>query len=225
MEKLIEFCQTKYKDELGFKFGLANLFSLILFVACIYLQSTPASNNLIDGLNSIKVKALIDMDEGIIPSLTLMQLIYSVAFMIFIAWLSRKLSEGLFYLFSLKADFQKTIIDITITYSAHKDNAAAKKELGISAKSKLEKKQKQSNRTRALAETFLTTSIANIILFNASLQNITLSMITAAVYLAVTWRSFYFFVSDILPYYVAVKYSNDELSYFKDSFDDSQNIS
>lgn len=222
MEKLIEFCQAKYKDELGFRFSLSNLFTIILFISCIYLRSTPENQALISGLNSIKIKTLIDMEDGIIPSLTLMQSIYSVAFMILIVWLSRKLSEGLFYLFSLKSDFQKTIIDITITYSASQENAAAKKELGISGKSTLERNQKKSNRTRGLAEIFLTTGTANLILFDQNLSNFAISIINITIYLAITWKSFHFFISDILPYYVAIKYSNNELTDLRSSFNDSQ---
>lgn len=222
MDKLIEYCQARYQEEVGFKFSLANIFAWLFFVTAIYIKFELGEEVIITGLNSIKVKLLMDLSEGVIPSLTMMQLIGSIAFVIVTAWLAREVAEGLFYLFCLKSDFQKLIVEMTILYSQHKDNGVAKKELGISAKTELEKNQRNLKRSRALAEIFLAMACCCIILFKLNFGNISLSLGGFAIFVVLTWRSFHYFISDILPYFVAVRYSADQLTLIKDSFTSTQ---
>jgi hypothetical protein len=218
MEKFWEYCQSKYKDELGFKFSLANLFSLLLFMTAAFMQTSTPADNLYGGLTQLKVKSLIDMTDGVIPSLTMMQLFWSIAFVIGIVWISRNFSEGMFYLFSLKSDFQQTIIDMSCIYAEQKKNPTAMHELGVSAKTELEKKQKQANRSRAFTEIFLSVCCITILLFPLTATNICVSVGAFAIYGALTWKSFYFFVAEILPYHVAVRYSRNELTMFLESY-------
>ncbi|NNA66416.1 hypothetical protein [Pseudomonas gessardii] len=222
MDKLIEYCQARYQEEVGFKFGLANIFAWFFFVTAIYVRYELNGDSAIAGFNGVKVKSLIDLSEGVIPSLTMMQLMISIAFVLVVVWLARKLGEGLFYLFCLKSDFQKLIVDMTILYSQHKDNVAAKKDLGISAKTELEKNQQKLKRSRVLAEMFLAMACCCISVFRFDFFNVSLVIGCFMVFLVFIWRSFHYFISDVLPYFVAIRYSADQLTLIQDSFSASQ---
>lgn len=217
MDKLLEYCKSRYEEEIGFKFSLVNVFSWLFFAICAYVSSSENGAQLIEGLKNLKVKTLLDMTDGVIPSLNTLELIGAVAFVIIIAWLSRELSEGLFYLFTLKDDFQKLIIDITITYHANKHNEISKRALGIGAKFEIERNQKKIRRIRSLAEAFLAISAATIYSFPFTMTNIAVWLACFFGFVGVTWKSFHYFVSDILPYHVAVRYSSGELTEIRDS--------
>ncbi|MBN3965835.1 hypothetical protein IMW75_11150 [Pseudomonas gregormendelii] len=218
MDKLLEYCKARYDEELGFKFSLANIFSWLFFVVCIHVGCALKSDNVLLGLSELKVKALIDMSDGVIPSLALTELISSVAFVLFVAWFARKLSEGLFFLFTLKSDFQLLIIDITLIYHGYKYDEAKRVALGLDAKREIERNQKQAKRTRSLAEVFLAASMGILVVLHFTAVNLALGFVCFALFVVVTWRSFHFFISGILPYYVAIKYSAGELLEIKEAF-------
>ncbi|MCI8208163.1 hypothetical protein AUC61_01325 [Pseudomonas sp. S25] len=218
MDKLLEYCKKRYDEELGFKFSLSNIYSWIFFVLCINIGSADPSPDIYRGLKDMKVKSLIDMTEGVIPSLAIADLLASVAFVISLAWLSRKLSEGLFFLFTLKSDFQLLIIDITIIYHGFKYDEAKRKAFGLDAKAEIDRNQKKARRIRSLGEVFLAMSLGILFALSFTWTNILISLASAIAFLIATWRSFSFFISSILPYYVAIKYSNGELLQIKEAY-------
>lgn len=217
MDKLLEYCKKKYEEELGFKFSLANIYSWIFFIICINIGST-ANQDIYHGLKDMKVKSVIDMTDGVIPSLSMADLIESIAFVILLSWLSRKLAEGLFYLYTLKADFQLLIIEITIVYHSHKYDETKRKALGLDAKTEIDTNQKRAKRIRSLSEVFLASAVGVALALELSWTNTLICIVALVAFLVTTWHSFSFFVSSILPYYVAVKYSAGELLEIKEAF-------
>lgn len=221
MDKLIEYCKARYDEELGFKFGLANIFSWFFFVVCIRIRGDGTGLDVVDGLSNVKLKAIIDMTEGAIPSLTMMQVIYSIAFVVAIIWISRKLSEGLFYMFTLKSDFQLLVIEMTIIFHEHRNDELRRRALGLGAKVEIERNQKRIRRIRSLAELFLIVSLATLSVLPFSWVNGGVVLVGFVIFVVVTWSSFHFFVESLLPYFVAVKYSAGELTDIRTSFSDS----
>lgn len=218
MDKLLEYCKARYDEELGFKFGLANIFSWLFFIVCIHINSEGSGANILEGLSGVKLKTIIDMSEGAIPALSMLQVLYSIAYFILIIWMSRKLSEGLFYLFTLKEDFQLLIIEITIILHKHKGEELRKRELGLGAKVEIERNQKKIKRMRSVAEIFLSIAVATLLVLPFSGLNSIVIVASFIVFVVTTWSSFHFFVSDLLPYYVAVKYSAGELTEIRSSY-------
>lgn len=218
MEKLLEYCKNKYDEELGFKFSLANIYSWAFYVVCVHIGSGSQSSNVYYGLKEMKVKLLIDMSDGAIPSLSIAELLSSIAFVVLLAWVSKKLSEFLFYIFTLKSDFQLLIIDITIIYHNYRYDEAKRRALGLDAKAEIDRSQKRARRVRSLAEVFLATSFGILFVLGFTWINIILAVVAFMAFIIVTWRSFHFFVSSILPYYVAIKYSAGELLDIKEAY-------
>ncbi|MFJ3413273.1 hypothetical protein [Pseudomonas protegens] len=218
MDKLLEYCKARYDEELGFKFSLSNIFSWFFFVVCIHVYYDGESTNVIQGLSLLKVKSLMDFSDGVIPSLSILQVLYSIAFVIFVIWLSRKLSEGLFYLFSLKEDFAGFILEMTLLFHEHKHDDARRRALGLGAKVEIERNQKKIRRTRSVADLFLVIGIAVLFVLPFCWINFFVAVMSFSGFLVVMWCSFHFFVSDLLPYYVAIKYSAGELTEIRESY-------
>ncbi|VVM63392.1 hypothetical protein PS645_01385 [Pseudomonas fluorescens] len=221
MDKLIEYCKARYDEELGFKFGLANIFSWLFFVVCVRIGVDGTGLNIVNGLANVKLKAIIDMSDGAIPSLTMLQVLYSIAFVVLVIWISRKLSEGLFYMFTLKSDFQLLIIEMTIIFHEHKNDDLRKRALGLGAKVEIERNQKRIRRVRSLAELFLIISLATVLILPFSWINTGVVLVGVIVFIVITWSSFHFFIESLLPYFVAVKYSAGELTDIRTSFSDT----
>ncbi|VVN27088.1 hypothetical protein PS684_04585 [Pseudomonas fluorescens] len=221
MDKLLEYCKARYDEELGFKFGLANIFSWFFFVVCLRIGGDGKGANVLDGLSSVKLKAIIDMSDGAIPSLTMLQVIYSIAFVVAIVWMSRKLSEGLFYLFTLKSDFQLLVIEMTIIFHEHRHDELRRRALGLGAKVEIERNQKRIRRIRSLAELFLIVSLATVSVLPFSWVNVGVAFAGFIMFVVVTWSSFHFFIESLLPYFVAIKYSAGELTDIRTSFSDT----
>ncbi|WP_064119929.1 hypothetical protein [Pseudomonas fluorescens] len=221
MEKLIEYCKARYDEELGFKFGLANIFSWIFYVVCVRVAGEGKASNVLEGLANVKLKSIIDMSDGAIPSLTMLEVLYSIAFVVFVIWLARKLSEGLFYMFTLKADFQLLIVEMTIIFHERKHDEVRRRALGLGAKVEIERNQKKIGRIRSLADLFLIIFLAILIVLPFSWINVGVAMAGFIMFTVVTWSSFHFFVESLLPYFVAVKYSAGELTDIRTSFSDT----
>lgn len=222
MDKLLEYCKARYDEEVGFKFGLANIFSWLFFVICTRISSGESDQNLMSGLSAIKVKDILDMTDGVIPSITSLELLYSIGFVLILSWLAREMSEGLFYCFTLKSDFQLLIIEITIVLHSRAADEAKRKALGLGAKTEMERNQKKLRRKRCLAEMALSIGISTAIML--PLAGINIIAVAAGIigFVILTWSSFHYFISDILPYQVAIKYSTGELTQIRDSYTSSQ---
>ncbi|WP_223543695.1 hypothetical protein [Pseudomonas sp. BF-B-28] len=218
MDKLLEYCKARYDEELGFKFSLSNIFSWVFFVVCIHVYYDGESKDVVQGLALLKVKSLMDFSDGVIPSLSILQVLYSIGFVIFVIWLSRKLSEGLFYLFTLKEDFGGLILEMTLLFHEHKSNDVRRRALGLGAKVEIERNQKRIRRTRSVAELFLVIGLAVLFVLPFGWVNLLVALVGFIVFLVVIWSSFHFFVSDLLPYYVAIKYSAGELTEIRESY-------
>ena len=223
MDKLLEYCKARYDEELGFKFSLSNIFGWMFFVVCIHIRGENESSDVVQGLAILKVKMLMDFTDGVIPSLSILQVLYSIGFVILVIWLSRKLSEGLFYLFTLKEDFAGLILDMTLLFHENKSDEARRRALGLGAKVEIERSQKKIRRTRSVAELFLVIGMAVILVLPFGWVNSIVVLTGICAFLIVIWSSFHFFVSDLLPYYVALKYSAGELSEIRESYSDSLN--
>ncbi|MGC7839386.1 hypothetical protein ACPZMI_13115 [Pseudomonas wayambapalatensis] len=218
MDKLLEYCKARYDEELGFKFSLANIFAWLFFVVSIFISSNNLSDVVFCGLSQIKVKNMLDMSDGVIPSLTMLQLLYSVGFVIATAWLCRSMSEGLFYLFTLKEEFKTLVIDITLKFHDVKGNDVQRKALGLGAKVEIDRNIKKIRRTTSLAEVFLVIALCTAILMPLSMINIIVFAVCGLTFLVIVWSSFHYFVSDVLPYHVAIKYSAGELAEIRQSY-------
>lgn len=217
MEKLIEYCKQRYDEELGFKFSLSNIFAWLFFVVATYIATNKISDSVICGLSGVKVKAMMDMTDGVIPSLSMLQLTYSIAFVIGVAWLARSLAEGLFYFFTLKDEVKDLVVDITLKYIETKSNELQKKALGLGAKIELDRNIKKIRRSGSLAEVFLVVGLSTALLMPFTIINVGVMLVSAISFTIITWSSFSYFISSVLPYHVAVKYSAGELVAIKTS--------
>lgn len=218
MDKLLEYCKARYDEELGFKFSLSNIFSWVFFVVCIHVYYDVESHDVVQGLAVLKVKSLMDFTDGVIPSLSILQVLYSIGFVISVIWISRKLSEGLFYFFTLKEDFAGLILDMTLLFHESKSDDARRRALVLGAKVEIERNQKKIRRTRSVAELFLVIGLAVVIVLPFGWVNFSVALVGFCIFLVVIWSSFHFFVSDLLPYYVALKYSAGELTEIRESY-------
>lgn len=220
MEKLIEYCQTQYKIELDYKPTLANIFCWILFIISLHIAYTAKLPVFISGLNTIKLKLILDVIDGIIPNISITQPLISFIFVAGTMWTSRKLSEGLFFLFCLKSDFKKLIIDMTIIF-LKQEMKSFKKTLGTQAKEKINTNKKRMKKTRSLAEVFLAGGACSLISLNFNIYNLLTAATGIIIFIAITWRSFHYFITDILPYSVAIQYSSDQLTDLEQTFNNS----
>lgn len=218
MDKLLEYCKARYDEELGFKFSLANIFAWLFFVVSIYISSNDLAGVIFCGLSEIKVKSMLDMSDGVVPSLTMLQLLYSMSFVIATAWLSRSMSEGLFYLFTLKEEFKTLVIDITLKFHDMKGDDAQRKDLGLGAQVEIDRNIKKIRRSSSLAEVFLVVALCTALLMPLSIINALIVALGSLAFLIIVWSSFHYFVSDILPYHVAIKYSAGELAEIRTSY-------
>lgn len=221
MDKLLEYCKARYDEELGFKFSLSNIFAWLFFVLSTFISTNKLSPVIFCGLAEIKVKDMMDMTDGVIPSLTMLQFLYSIGFVITMAWLSRSLSEGLFYLYTLKEEFKDLVIDITLKFHDVKGNDAQRKALGLGAKVEIDRNIKKIRRTTSLAEVFLVIAFSTCLLMPLSITNSLVITTCLVAFLVIAWSSFGYFVSDVLPYHVAIKYSAGELAEIRKSYQSS----
>lgn len=220
MDKLIEYCQARYNDELEYRLSLSNILCWMLFIISLHSFYNLKISTLICGFNEINIKLVTDLEAGIFPMLTISQLILSLLFVTATVWLSRKLSEGLFYLFCLKSDFGQLIIEITLSFM-QKDIQVSKNILEDKARPTLEKNQKKLKRTKSISEIALAISACSLVGFEFNIINIGTALTGLAFFIIVTWRSFHFFIEEILPYFVAVNYSTGQLTELKSSFNSS----
>lgn len=220
MDKLIEYCQARYNAELEYKFSLSNIICWALFIITLHSFYQLKIPTLIHGINTINMKLVTDLDTGILPTITISQLILSFLFVATITWLSRKFSEGLFYLFCLKSDFGQLIIDITLTFMK-KDISISNSDLENKALPTLEKNQKKLKQTKSISEITLAISACSLSGLEFNLTNIGTALAGLIIFAIITWRSFHFFIEEVLPYFVAVNYSTGKLTELKSSFSSS----
>ncbi|WP_439867915.1 hypothetical protein [Pseudomonas syringae] len=218
MDKLLEYCKARYDEELGFKFSLSNIFSWFFFVICIHIYYDTESTDVLQGLSLLKVKSLIDFTDGVIPALSILHMLCSIGFVILVIWLSRKLSEGLFYCFTLKEDFSALVLEITLVFHERRGDEARRRALGLGAKVEIDNNQKKIRRTRSVAELFLIACLGVLLVLPFNLINVAVVIIGFLAFVLIIWSTFYFFVADLLPYYVAIKYSVGELTEIQETF-------
>ncbi|PRB80541.1 hypothetical protein [Pseudomonas sp. MYb185] len=217
MEKFLEFCQSRYQDELEQRLTLSNIICWGIFILSWHSLYKLKSPSLICALNQINVKYITDLDAGIIPMLTISELAISILFTASILWLSKKISAGLFYLFTLKGDFGKLIIDITNKFNSNTSPDLLEK----NALPHLEKNQKKLRRSRSLSTIALALSACALLNLSFNLENLTLTFLGLLFFIVNTWRSFHFFIEEVLPYFIAAKYTTGEISDIYDSYNAS----
>lgn len=214
MEKFLEFCQSRYQDELEQRLTLSNIICWGIFILSWHSFYKLKSPSLICALNQINVKYITDLDAGIIPMLTMSELAISIVFTAVIVWLSKKISAGLFYLFTLKGDFGKLITDITKEFNSNTSPDLLER----NALPHLEKNQKKLRRSRSVSTIALALSACALLNLSFNLENFTIASLGFLFFIINTWRSFHFFIEEVLPYFIAVKYTAGELSDILESY-------
>lgn len=217
MDKLIEFCQERYSEEIDHKLSLANIATWSTYITSTHIFYELHNKSIIDGLSNIKLKSFLDFSDGIIPSMTLTQLISSIIFILLISWCTKKLSSFLFYLFCLKEDFQSLIIDITLNLIP-KEGKLDKVQLERNAKSAIDLGKRKLKRQNTYGEIFLAISGCSLLGLEFNSINISVSLISLTLFVITTWKSFHVFIECILPYDVAIRFSHGELTEFGQSF-------
>jgi hypothetical protein len=218
MDKLLEYCQLLYEKELGYAISLANVITWLIFVVSVHVFYELNISSLYSGLNIVRLGSLFDLSDGVFAQITILQVTASLAFVAAVAWLTREISEGLFYLFTLKSDFGQLIIEITLKYIS-KNTFEKKDELEKAASARLELSQKRFRKYKNLAEISLAFALSSFVGLEFNLANAAIALVAMLLFLLVTWRSFHVFIEDILPYFVAINYSKNKLTDIRDAFD------
>ena len=222
MENLIEYCKDRYEEELEYRPSLSHVICWLLIAISIYSFYTLNEETLLDSIGKIKVSDLIGTESGVISSLTLTQLAFSIIIARTALIINNKISQALFYLFSLKSDFNDLVICITKQYlKANSDESKAS--LASKASALLEKHKKKLRNRLIITDIAISFSIGNLIgtLNHANATNITLSIIGAIASIVITWKSFHYFIEEILPYSIATNYSKGSLKEFNDLFEEA----
>ncbi len=220
MDKLIEYCQARYAEEIEYKFSLSNIICWLLFLVALHSFYKIKLETLIQAIKELSLKEIFDTGNGILLNAPLSQILIAIAFAAFTSAACKKLSGFLFYLFSLKSDFTQLIIEITFKFLKNK-NTETKKFLAENAREKLSTNQRKLKRLNSLSEICLCISISSFIGLKLNPINCITATAGILVFLYLSWKSFQLFIEEILPYFTAIKYSEDELTELMSAFEDS----
>lgn len=213
MEKLIEYCQTRYNEELNYKLSLINIICWLLFVITIHAYYEKDTKLFLEIIKQTTIISIVDLESGIFSEFTIFQLIISLLCVLLTTWTSKNLSTGLFYIFCLKSDFTDLIIKISLEFINSKKTA-----LAIHALPKLKENKKKIERMKSLSEISLAVTICGVIGFEFHPLNIATSLASFFIFIAITWMTFHKFIEEVLPYSVAANYSKGQLTEIMDSF-------
>lgn len=220
IEQLTELCKDKFKGELDEALTLANILCWFFFVVSWHIFYTLEETNLIDGLSKVKINDTLDFSSGIFSTFSILELLASFIFVFVLSWLTREMSEGLFYLFSLRDDFDSHMIESNkILLQLKQKSPLAMFFLGRDAEEKLSQKRATYSRKRTIAQIILGASFSAMLGLNFTITNLAIFLSLLLFFTTYTWRGFYFYIENILPYYVAQKYSSGEFASFKEGIE------
>lgn len=219
MESLVEYCKQQFSDEIDYKFSLANVACWMLCITSIYGFYTLKEETLIGAFNKITVKLFLSMEEGIVAELTITQLLGSLLFVVAVVWLSRRITEFLFYLFTLREDFNGYAGDVESKYRVEiKNNAAAAKILGEEASKVLPAKRKLFKLQQGLSEVILSLGFCSMLGLSFNSQNLIVLVVCVATFVVLNWKAFNYYVSEVFPYYAAQRICAGHKAEFGDGY-------
>ncbi|VEE14542.1 hypothetical protein [Ectopseudomonas mendocina] len=220
IEQLTELCKDKFKGELDEALTLANILCWFFFVVSWHIFYTLEETNLIDGLSKVKINDAIDFSSGIFSTFSILELFASFIFVFVLSWLAKEMSEGLFFLFSLRDDFDSHMIESNkILLQLKQKSPLAMFFLGKDAEAKLSQKRAAYSRKRTTSQIILGAAFSTMLGLNFTLPNLALFIFLFLFFVAYTWRGFYFYIENILPYHVAQKYSSGGFASFEDGIE------
>lgn len=215
IDKIVEHCQEAYKDELQSNLTLANILCWLLFIISFHIFYEERQSIFLVGLAAVPLKSFFDFDTGVFSSITIFDLFVSFAFVFCIFWLSRKVTDGVFYLYSLVDDFEKHIIECTVKLSSVKrDDSIGMAFLGRDASEKLERNRRRYFKRLGAAQVALCFGFSSLVGIDFAWLNILVFVVGVVGFIVITWMSIGFYTSEVLPFYVAKKYVQGELAYF-----------
>lgn len=222
IDQLTELCKEKFKGELEGVLTLANFSCWIFFIVSWHIFHALDEISLIKGLSKVKISELLDYSSGILSSFSILELLASFLFVYSISWLSREFSEGLFYLFSLRDDFDDHMIESNkILLQLKKKNPMTMYFLGKEAEGKLSENRALYSRRRTTSQITLGASACSALGLNLATSNILVFVLFFSLFVIITWRGFYFYLENILPYYIAQKYSTGDFAAFDEGIESS----
>ncbi len=220
IEQISELCKEKFKGELDSVLTLANVVCWVLFLISWYVFYHIGKLTLLWGLSSVKVKTIFDFANGVFSSFSALEILISLLFVVSVSWVSRELSEGLFYLFTLREDFSGHMAECNITLlKLKKSSPLAMHFLGKEAEVKLSEGRLTYSRRRTLSQIALGFGFSALIGLNMNFLNILIFLCAFVFFVMYSWAGFHFYVEKILPYYIAKEFTLGRLADFEKGVD------
>lgn len=217
IDQIAELCKEKFKGELDDALTLANISSWLFFLISWHVFYHLDKTTLIWGMASVKMKAVFDFSGGVISSFSSLEILLSLFFVYAVSWLARELSEGLFYLFSLREDFGAHMVECNIILLRLKNSSPlAMYFLGKEADVKLAESRKFFSRKRTVSQVFLGFGLSAALGGELNWLNFIVLFLSFSSFVFITWSGFHYYVEKILPYYLGKEFSKGNFAKFEE---------
>lgn len=211
MEQLIEYCKQRFLDEFEYKFSLANILCWALYLCAIYVYYDMKEISLFKGLTGVPISSLFDIKNGVLPDMSIMIIISSLFFVWAITTGVKALTEFMFYLFCLSHSLDTHLTNLVEKFRPiNKADETALKYIEKESSEKLTANSKTLRRRQNFAEIVMTIFVCSWLSFKYDAGNIAIATASGLLFIFSTWKSFKYFLTHVLPYYVAAKFlAND----------------
>ncbi|MEB2515716.1 hypothetical protein SOP85_09730 [Pseudomonas sp. YuFO20] len=222
MEQLIEYCKQRFLDEFEYKFSLSNILCWALYLCSIYVYYDMKETSLFKGLSGVPISSLFDIKNGVLPDMSIIIIISSLIFVYVITTGVRALTEFMFYLFCLSHSLDTHLVKLVEKFrTINKGDETALKYIEKESSSKLSENSKILRRRQNFAEILITVFVCSWLSFRFDIGNIAIAFASALLFITSTWSSFKFFLSHVLPYYVAAKFLTNETPILGEGFSEA----
>lgn len=204
MDELAKAVQKKYVEDITKKYPLHRFFVLLIFLLTLYLKESYDKTSLTGSLDNLKIKFLFDFSSGLLASISFNQLVISIILSALIGFTYSKLSCLLFNLLSSFASFEDYIKGIKNDIEEKKSpqeliNYFVAKDIS----KELEASRQSLKSFHSTAEISLAVSFCVIMAYSTNTW-VEWLVLTGAMFLVLInqWRSFHFYISNFLPFYI-----------------------
>ncbi|WP_340315308.1 hypothetical protein [Pseudomonas jessenii] len=178
--------------------------------------------SLFKGLSEVPISSLFDIKNGVIPDMSIMIIVSSLLFVCAITTVVKALTEFMFYLFCLSHSLDAHLIQLVEKFRPiNKGDETALKYIEKESSEKLSSNSKTLRRRQNFAEILMTIFVCSWLSFKYDTGNLTIAISSGLFFIITTWNSFKYFLTHVLPYYVAAKFLANDTPNLGESFSEA----
>lgn len=205
MEELAKEVQKKYIEDITTRYPIHRFFMLFCILLSSYIYQKKDHARLLCELQKIKIKFVFDFKDGILASIDFNQLLIGIAATAFISFLYSKISSLFFKTFAQSSDFETYISQIENKINSKKSNQQLLNYF-ISTDISKELKGLRDKIKSYHSQSEILLSLVGCFCWGLRSNNYIDWLIIIALIIMIAhnlWKSFNFYISDFLPYYIS----------------------